>query len=73
MSYPIPNVVLVDMVQLESKRVMETKQLLKYVYYNIVAEFYLRVSSRFLSIATLLDHKAEVYVEKQKAILRKYQ
>ena len=52
---------------------METKELLKYVYYNIVAGFYLRVSSRFLSMATLLDHKAEVYVEKQKEILRKYQ
>ena len=50
---------------------MTTKELLKYVYYNIVAEFYLRVSSRFLSIATLLDHKAEVYVEKQKEILNK--
>jgi hypothetical protein len=61
------------MVQQVNKRVMGTKELLKYVYYNLVAEFYLRVSSRFLSIATLLDHKAEVYVEKQKEILRKYQ
>jgi hypothetical protein len=66
-------VVLGVMVQLENRRIMGTKELLKYVYYNIVAEFYFRVSSRFLSIATLLDHKAEVYVEKQKAILRKYQ
>lgn len=51
---------------------MTTNELLKYVYYNIVAEFYLRVSSRFLSIATLLDHKAEAYVEKQKAIINKH-
>lgn len=64
--------VLVVMVQLVNKRVMETKELLKYVYYNIVAEFYLRVSSRFLSIATLLDHKAEAYVEKQKEIINKH-
>ena len=73
MSYPTPSVVLVIMVQQVNKRVMKTKELLKYVYYNIVAEFYLRVSSRFLSIATLLDHKAEAYVEKQKELLRKYQ
>ena len=71
MSYPIPSVVLVAMVQLVNRRVMTTKELLKYVYYNIVAEFYLRVLSRFLSIATLLDHKAAVYVEKQKEILNK--
>jgi hypothetical protein len=60
------------MVQQVNKRVMGTKELLKYVYYNLVAEFYLRVSSRFLSIATLLDHKAAVYVEKQKEILNKH-
>jgi hypothetical protein len=52
---------------------MKTKELLKYVYYNIVAEFYLRRSSRHLTKATLLDHKAEDYVDKQRAILRKYQ
>jgi hypothetical protein len=61
------------MVQLANKRAMKTKELLKYVYYNIVAEFYLRRSSRHLTKATLLDHKAEAYVEKQREILRKYQ
>ena len=59
------------MVQQVNKRVMKTKELLKYVYYNIVAEFYLRLSSRHLTKATLLDHKAAVYVEKQKEILNK--
>ena len=52
---------------------METRELLKYAFYNFVAECYLRLSFRLITKAALLDHKAEVYVEKQKAILRKYQ
>ena len=50
---------------------METKELLKYAYYNFVAECYLRRSSRLITKASLLDHKAEVYIEKQKEILNK--
>ena len=69
MSYPIPSVVLVDMVQLVNKRVMKTKELLKYAFYNVAADFYLRLSSRHLTKATLLEHKAAVCVEKQKEIL----
>lgn len=52
---------------------MGTKELLKYVFYNMAADFYLILSSRHLTKATLLDHKAEAYVEKQKELLRKYQ
>ena len=61
------------MVQLVNKRVMGTMELLKYAFYNFVAEFYLRLLSRLFTKVTLLDHKAKVYVEKQKAILRKYE
>jgi hypothetical protein len=50
---------------------MGTKELLKYAFYNFVAECYLRRSSRLIAKAALLDNKAEVYVEKQKEILRK--
>lgn len=50
---------------------MKTNELLKIMYYNIVAEFYLRLSSRLFTKVTLLDHKAKVYVEKQKEILNK--
>lgn len=52
---------------------METRDLLKQAFYVMAANFYLMRSSRHLTKATLLDHKAEAYVEKQKAILRKYQ
>ena len=52
---------------------MGTKELLKYAFYNMAADFYLRLSSRHLTKATLLDNKAAVYVEKQKELLRKYQ
>lgn len=50
---------------------METKELLKLAFYVMAANFYLTRSSRCLTKATLLDHKAEDYVEKQKSILRK--
>ena len=73
MSYPILSVVLVVMVQLANNRVMGTKELLKYAFYVTAANFYLMRSSRHLTKATLLDNKAEDYVEKQKEILRKYQ
>lgn len=52
---------------------MGTRVLLKLAFYNFVASFYLRLSSRHLTKATLLDDKAEAYMEKQKAIMRKYQ
>ena len=38
----------------------------------MAANFYLMRSSRHLTKATLLDYKAEDYVEKQKEILSKY-
>lgn len=47
---------------------MTTKELLKYAFYNVAADFYLRLSSRHLTKATLLNDKAEAYVEKQRAI-----
>jgi hypothetical protein len=59
------------MVQQVNKIGMTTKELLKYAFYNMAADFYLRLSSRHLTKATLLDHKAAVYVEKQKEILNK--
>ena len=59
------------MVQLANKRVITTKELLKYAFYNMAADFYLRLSSRHLIKATLLDDKAAIYVEKQKEILNK--
>lgn len=52
---------------------METRELLKLAFYVMAANFYLRRSSRHLTKATLLDHKAEAYVEKQKEILNKYE
>lgn len=61
------------MVQLVNRRVMETRELLKLAFYVMAANFYLRRSSRHLTKVTLLDHKTEAYVEKQKAILSKYQ
>lgn len=51
---------------------MGTRELLKLAFYNMVADFYLRLSSRHLTKATLLDHKAEAYGEKQKEILKRY-
>jgi hypothetical protein len=51
---------------------METRELLKLAFYVMAANFYLMRSSRHLTKATLLDHKAEDYVEKQKEILSKY-
>lgn len=51
---------------------METKELLKLSFYNMAADFYIRLSSRHLTKATLLDHKAEAYIEKQKEILKRY-
>ena len=51
---------------------MTTKELLKYAFYNVAADFYLKLSFRHLTKATLLDHKAAVYVEKQKEILDKH-
>jgi hypothetical protein len=60
------------MVQLANKRVMGTKELLKYAFYVMAANFYLMRSSRHSTKATLLDHKAEAYVEKQKEILNKH-
>lgn len=50
---------------------METRALLKMAFYNVVSSFYLRLSSRHLTKATLLNDKAEIYVEKQKEILNK--
>lgn len=52
---------------------METRELLKLAFYVTAANLYIMRSSRHLTKATLLDHKVEVYLEKQKAILRKYQ
>jgi hypothetical protein len=63
----------VVMVQLVNSRVVETKELLKYAFYNFAAKFYLRLSSRLFTKVTLLDHKAKVYVEKQKEILNKHE
>lgn len=40
-------------------------------FYGFMAKSYLRLSSRFITKATLLDHKAAIYVEKQKEILNK--
>jgi hypothetical protein len=51
---------------------METRELLKLAFYVMAANFYLMRSSRHLTKATLLDHKAEAYVEKQKEILKRY-
>ena len=51
---------------------MGTKELLKLAFYVMAANFYLMRSSRHLTKATLLDHKAEAYVEKQKEILKRY-
>lgn len=45
-----------------------TRTLLKLAFYNFVATFYLRLSSRHLAKSTLLNDKAEVYMEKQRAI-----
>ena len=56
------------MVQQVNKRVMTTKELLKYAFYNVAADFYLMLSSRHITKATLLNDKAEAYVEKQRAI-----
>lgn len=50
---------------------METRELLKLAFYVMAANFYLMRSSRHLTKSTLLDHKADAYVEKQKSILRK--
>ena len=47
---------------------METRALLKLAFYNFAIYFYLRLSSRHLTKATLLNDKAEAYVEKQRAI-----
>ena len=47
---------------------METRALLKMAFYNIVASFYFRLSSRHLTKATLLNDKAEAYIEKQRLI-----
>lgn len=51
---------------------MGTRELLKLAFYVMAANFYLMRSSRHLTKATLLDHKAEAYVEKQKEILKRY-
>lgn len=51
---------------------METRELLKLAFYVMAANFYLMRSSRHLTKAALLDHKAEDYVEKQKAIINKH-
>lgn len=51
---------------------MKTSEILKLAFYNFVASFYFRLSSRHLTKATLLNDKAEAYAEKQKAILNKH-
>ena len=56
----------------KASKEMQTKELLKYAFYNMAADFYLRLSSRHLTKATLFDHKAAFYVEKQKEILNKH-
>jgi hypothetical protein len=52
-------------------KIMEAMKLFRPKFYGFMAEFYLRLSSRFITKATLLEHKAEIYVEKQKEILNK--
>lgn len=55
----------------KASKEMETRELLKLAFYVMAANFYRLRSSRHLTKTTLLDHKAEDYVEKQKEILRK--
>jgi hypothetical protein len=52
---------------------METRELLKLAFYNMAADFYLRLSSRYSAKASLLYNKASVYVEKQKEILNEHE
>ena len=47
---------------------MKTSEILKLAFYNIAADFYLRLSYRHITKATLLNNKAEAYMEKQIAI-----
>lgn len=47
---------------------METRALLKLAFYNMAARLCLIRSSRHLTKSTLLNDKAEAYIEKQKAI-----
>ena len=52
-------------------KIMEAMKLFRPKFYGFMAKSYLRLSSRFITKATLLEHKASVYVEKQKEILNK--
>ena len=52
---------------------MGTGELLKLSFYNMAADFYIRLSSRHSAKASLLCNKAKVYIEKQKEIFNKHE
>lgn len=52
-------------------KIMESMKLFRPKFYGFMAKSYLRLSSRHLIKATLLDDKAAIYIEKQKEILNK--